>query len=565
MLILYIMAVAATVVASSYRNERAAIHWFRKGLRLHDNPALIEACRSANSVYPVFILDPKFTSSDIMSANRFQFLIESLEDLDNSLRQLGSRLFVVRGRPEDQFPLLVKKWDVSLLTLESDKTGPYSKQRDSKVLSELQQNCGIRVSQHGTHTIFEADRYLAAARGANPKSYQSFCKLFDSLGVPRQPLSAPSKSDFPSPASSASAGLEEYKVPTLAEMRLLCGRDIGEATATFKGGETEALRRMQEMVVSRPAWAATFEKPSSAPNSLTPSTTVLSPYITMGCLSSTTFWHALNDIYKTHKNHALPPASLHGQLLWREWFYLCAATTPSFGKMEGNPSCKQIPWSRDETMITAWKHARTGYPFIDAIMTQLRVEGWIHHLARHAVACFLTRGDLWQHWEEGIKVFELWLLDGDYALNAANWQWLSCSRFFYQYGRCYSPVAFGKKTDPDGSYIRKYLPVLAKMPKKYIYEPWTAPMEVQVAAGCIVGKDYPPPIVDHNVASKANMDKLARAYAADKAGGGDDEEPLVRSKEPKSKVTKTGTKSIKSFFDTENDDAALAPPPKKSR
>ena len=164
-------------------------------------------------------------------------------------------------------------------------------------------------------------------------------------------------------------------------------------------------------------------------------------------------------------------------------------------------------------------------------MTQLRIDGWIHHLARHAVACFLTRGDLWQHWEEGAKVkfslvyekcinlnilhskvFDLYLLDADWALNNANWQWLSCSNFFYQYFRCYSPVAFGKKTDKDGNYIRKWIPALKKMPTKYIYEPWLAPLQVQRDCGCVIGVDYPHPLVDHNAASKENMAKMKSAY-----------------------------------------------------
>ena len=112
------------------------IHWFRKGLRVHDNPALLKAC-TATRMYPVFILDPKFTGSDVMSANRFQFLCESLSDLDASLRQLGSRLYVVRGKPEEEMSRLCKKWDITMVTLESDKTGPYSKVRDSSVFSSL--------------------------------------------------------------------------------------------------------------------------------------------------------------------------------------------------------------------------------------------------------------------------------------------------------------------------------------------------------------------------------------------------------------------------------------------
>lgn len=107
----------------------------------------------------------------------------------------------------------------------------------------------------------------------------------------------------------------------------------------------------------------------------------------------------------------------------------------------------------------------------------------------------------------------MYLLDDDWALNNANWQWLSCSNFFYQYFRCYSPIAFGKKTDKDGLYIKKWLPQLANFPEKYIFEPWKAPLAVQQRANCIIGKDYPRPIVDHDVVSKENMEKMKHAYA----------------------------------------------------
>lgn len=118
-------------------------------------------------------------------------------------------------------------------------------------------------------------------------------------------------------------------------------------------------------------------------------------------------------------------------------------------------------------------------------------------------------------------MFDLYLLDSDWALNNANWQWLSCSNFFYQYFRCYSPIAFGKKTDKNGDYIRKWIPALSKMPTKYIYEPWTAPRVVQEAAGCIIGVDYPERICDHEVVHKNNMQRMQRAYAADSAARGD--------------------------------------------
>ena len=187
--------------------------------------------------------------------------------------------------------------------------------------------------------------------------------------------------------------------------------------------------------------------------------------------------------------------------------------------MVDNPICRQIEWLNPDTNhetnahLLAWQEGRTGYPFIDAIMTQLKHEGWIHHLARHAVACFLTRGDLFISWEHGVRHFEHQLLDADWSINVGNWMWLSASCYFYQYFRCYSPVAFGKKTDKNGDYIRKWLPQLKNYPKKYIFQPWEAPLSVQKEAGCVIGQDYPHPIVEHKIVSKRNMGWMKEAYA----------------------------------------------------
>jgi cryptochrome len=563
-------------------NKGAAIHWFRKCLRLHDNPALLQACAESSAVYPVFIIDPKFSQGQ-MGVNRHSFLLQCLADLDAGLRGLGSRLFVARGRPESVLPALMKKWSANLVTYEYD-SGPYSRARDAAVTLSLRDiHPAVRVCAHHSHTLFPLEQYeaKAGARGV-PKSYKGFVDLFAAQGPPRAPLPPPVAGQVPPPAASDDG--EVYSIPSLLELGYPADAVPTATTeALFPGGEGPALERLRRAVTERPAWVRTFSKPDTAPNSLSPSTTVLSPYLTMGCLSAARFYQEV----ALCRPASMPPVSLHGQLLWREYFYLCSATTPGFDRMAGNALCKQIPWERDPALLAAWREGRTGFPFIDAIMTQLRQEGWIHHLARHAVACFLTRGDLWQHWEEGARHFEHELLDGDWALNNANWQWLSCSRFFYQYGRCYSPVAFGKKTDPSGDYIRKYLPVLARMPAKYIYEPWTAPPHVQQAAGCVVGPggDYPAPLVDHTVASQRNMGRMRKAYelggSADASsassyekeqeGDGDGDAPThAPSKKSTGKRSKPGadaadtadaaTPSVSAFFKP-----AAAPAAKKAK
>ncbi|KXZ45826.1 hypothetical protein GPECTOR_50g620 [Gonium pectorale] len=439
-----------------------------------------------------------------VSVNRYNFLLESLKDLDASFKARGSRLLVLRGKPEEVLPRVFKEWGVHKLCYELD-TEPYAKSRDERV-RQLAADSGVQVVDCDT------DMLVARNGGSPPLTMQSFCKLVDRVGDPPAPAPDPPAAMPPPAEGMPSADPGVTQVPTWQEV------GFTEAPVTiFKGGETEALRRL-EASFADPKWVAGFQKPETDPSAfLKPSTTVLSPYLKFGCLSARLFHARLLEVYRQHKAHSQPPVSLRGQLLWREFFYTVGANTPNFNRMAGNPICKQIPWDDNEEFFNAWKEARTGFPWIDAIMTQLRQWGWMHHLARHSVACFLTRGDLYVSWERGMEVFEEHLIDQDHYLNAANWMWLSASAFFSQYFRVYSPVVFGKKYDPDGKFIRKFLPVLKDMPSKYIYEPWTAPLEVQRRAGCLIGKDYPRPIVDHATVSKNNISRMAEAYRANKS------------------------------------------------
>ncbi|KAK2553231.1 Cryptochrome-1 [Acropora cervicornis] len=494
------------------------IHWFRKGLRLHDNQSLMEACETSVTLRPVFFIDPDYVKHGNMGFNRWRFLIESLNDINDSLEKIGSRLFVVHGKPEIEFPKLFRKWEVTKLTFEFDHE-PDGRARDSKITKLAAQN-GIEVQTRICHSLYDLDEIIEKNDGRAPLAYKRLCSVVSSLGPPSKPIPTVDQETFKGCSTPASESDErDYHVPTLEELGI--ERPHQTSVIRFPGGETEALRRLNEHM-EKEDWVNKFEKPNTSPNSLEPSTTVLSPYVMFGCLSARLFYHKLSEVYARARKHSQPPVSLHGQLLWREFFYTVAYGTPNFNKMKDNPVCLQVNWDKNEEFIHAWTEARTGYPFIDAIMTQLRREGWIHHLARHAVACFLTRGDLWISWEEGLKVFENLLLDHDWSLNAGNWLWLSASAFFHAYFRVYSPVAFGKKTDPNGQYIKKYLPALKKYPAKYIYEPWKAPLTVQQAAGCLIGKDYPKPIVDHTKVVKVNLAKMKDAR--EKQYGGSSEQ-----------------------------------------
>uniref|UniRef100_A0A9I9DT15 Photolyase/cryptochrome alpha/beta domain-containing protein n=1 Tax=Cucumis melo TaxID=3656 RepID=A0A9I9DT15_CUCME len=467
-----------------------SLMWFRKGIRIHDNPALEYAAKGANFLYPVFVIDPHYMEPDPSAfspgssragLNRIRFLLESLVDLDLNLKKLGSRLLVLHGEPGEVLIRCLEEWNVKKLCFEYD-TDPYYQALDARV-QNLASAAGIEVFSPVSHTLFNPADIIQKNGGSPPLSYQSFLKLAGEPSWACAPLST-TVSSLPPVGDTGRSDISD--VPTIKDLGY---EDMAKDDWTpFRGGETEALKRLEESM-SNKDWVAKFEKPKGDPSAfLKPATTVLSPYLKFGCLSSRYFYQRIQEIYNNVEGHTSPPVSLVGQ----------------------------IPWNDDNELLAAWRDARTGFPWIDAIMVQLRKWGWMHHLARHCVACFLTRGDLFVHWEKGRDVFERLLIDSDWAINNANWLWLSCSSFFYQYNRVYSPITFGKKYDPNGDFIRHFLPVLKDMPKQYIYEPWTAPLSIQKKAKCIIGEDYPKPVLSHDIAIKECRKKMGEAYELNK-------------------------------------------------
>jgi len=486
--------------------EKHVVHWFRKGLRLHDNPTLKAGLKGASTFRGIFIIDPWFAGSSNVGINKWRFLLQCLEDLDNTLRKLNGRLFVVRGQPAHVLPQLFKTWGTTCLTFEKDPE-PFGKVRDANI-THIAREMGIQVIIKTSHTLYKLEKIISKNGGKLPLTYKTFQNVLSTMEpppLPAPPVTIRDVGDAYTPVDEDHD--EKYGVPTLEEL----GFETETLTPSiWKGGESEALARLEHHL-ERKAWVASFGRPKMTPQSLYPSRTGLSPYLRFGCLSARRFFAELNDLYRKIKKSPAP-LSLHGQLLWREFYYTAATNNPKFDHMEGNPICVQIPWDRNPEALAKWAHGRTGFPWIDAIMSQLRKEGWIHNVARHAVACFLTRGDLWVSWEEGMKVFDELLLDADWSVNAGSWMWLSCSSFFQQFFHCYCPVRYGRKADPNGDYIRTYLPVLKNFPTKYIHEPWTAPENVQKQSKCVIGRDYPMPMVDHVKQSQANLMRMKQVY-----------------------------------------------------
>ncbi|EPQ31922.1 uncharacterized protein PFL1_00121 [Pseudozyma flocculosa PF-1] len=323
-----------------------------------------------------------------------------------------------------------------------------------------------------------------------------------------------------------------FSVPTLASL----GMDASKVRDTIKGGEVEALKKLGN-ICKDAEYVATFAKPKTSPgqDASDPSTTLLSPYLKFGCLSVRKLWWDAEEAKKKYKggSKTAPPENLNGQLLFRD-MYACAehAIGDAFNQVRGNSVCRYMDWylptvyDKDgqaimprppgdevsEARLSAYKMGQTGFPWIDALMRQLRLEGWMHHLGRHSVAAFLTRGQCWISWERGAEIFDEYLIDWDPCSNPGNWMWLSCSAFFTQYFRLYGLATFPAKYDKTGALVRKYCPELSKFPDKYIYEPFNAPIEVQKKAGCIVGRDYPFPMLDEKETKTENMQRIKACY-----------------------------------------------------
>ncbi len=218
-------------------------------------------------MYPIFIIDPWFANPSIVGVNRYAFLLETLVDLNTQLVALGTRLYVLQGKPMEVLPKAISKWAVTTLTYENDSE-PYAKVRDKSV-NELMAKLNVKVLSFSSHTLHDLERYVDKAGGTVPTTYGSFCKLFDSLPPPRKPIPAPLRSEVPQYRDDDSS----YDVPSLASM----GYPPLPAPLVFKGGETVALARLQATCIEKKSWVSLFEKPNTSPNSLQPSTTVLSP------------------------------------------------------------------------------------------------------------------------------------------------------------------------------------------------------------------------------------------------------------------------------------------------
>ncbi|MGI8411687.1 MAG: cryptochrome/photolyase family protein [Solirubrobacteraceae bacterium] len=464
----------------------SALLWLRRDLRLHDHPALQAALEASDEVVAVFCLDDRLLHGRHESGARTQFMLECLADLDTSLRERGSGLVVRHGLPERELPALALAVHASSVHFSAD-AGPFARRCDERVTGALA-HAGVQARAHPGVFVVDDLRSIRTSAGDPYTVFTPFHRSWS--GCPRRQVLA-----APSPLPPLPSGIDAGSLPRLSELAL-----HQEVQDPLPGGERVARQAMRAFLTGP------LEGYDAARNALAvEGVSRLSPYLHFGCLSARELEHRLAE--------GAGPDAFRRQLCWRDFYAQVLIHFPQNARSEHQPRYRgTIRWSHAVERFQAWCGGRTGFPLVDAGMRQLGREGWMHNRARLVVGSFLTK-DLGIDWRWGERWFMRWLLDGDEASNNGNWQWIASVGVDPQpaFRRIFNPARQQERFDPEGVYVRRYVPELERVPEEHLGEPWRMPQAIQQQSGCVIGCDYPEPIVDH---SQARREALARYRSA---------------------------------------------------
>ncbi len=475
------------------------IHWFRRDLRLRDNTALTAALLdSGGAVLPVFILDDALLHGKDVAPARVQFLLDCLRDLAAQLQQYGARLIVRRGQSAQELLRLARETSARAVYYNRDYTPP-ARARDNAAEAALN-TAGVAVKSFRDLVIHDPDE-VVAMYGKPYTVFSPYKRAWVALPKPAQTI----KEDWA--INTLQPDMQHTSVPAIPTME-----ELGLATAQSipRGGETEAMSLLYQFVTSRRMAAYNTQRDFLAEEG----TSRLSPHLRFGTISPRLCYARASATlsYEFPARRRLSPAASDplkagadvwiSELIWREFYCQALYHFPHADHSNFNPAYNAMQWGSgdvelDQRRFAAWRDGRTGYPIVDAAMRELHQTAWMHNRARMIVASFLTK-DLLLDWRMGESYFMQMLVDGDPASNNGGWQWAAGTGTDAQpYFRIFNPVLQSKRYDPSGRYIRNYVPEMARVPDAYIHEPWTMPAPLQNQVGCVIGRDYPAPIVDH--------------------------------------------------------------------
>ncbi|NHC07819.1 cryptochrome/photolyase family protein [Azonexus fungiphilus] len=455
--------------------------WFRRDLRDHDHAALAAALASGHPVHCAFVFD-----RDILDAlptrtdRRVDFIHASLQQLDAALRSRGGGLIVRHGRATDELPRLAAELGVNAVYANRDYE-PAAQARDAAVARQLAASGGS-LQLFKDQAIFERDELLTGAG----RPYTVFTPYKNAWlkrlsAADHAPLSAPGRF-APVPEN----------LPTLADLGF-APTDLGELGIV--PGMAGARQLWDEFRAGRiRRYGALRDFPAIR------GVSYLSVHLRFGTIS-------IRELVTAAL--AEQADSWLNELIWRDFYFMILDRFPQVVDRAFKPEYDAIRWADWPAGLAAWQQGRTGYPLVDAAMRQLNHSGWMHNRLRMVVASFLCK-DLGLDWRLGEKYFAERLNDFDLSANNGGWQWAASSGCDAQpWFRIFNPVTQSEKFDPEGKFIRRYVPELARVPDKFIHAPWTMGRLEQEALGIVIGRDYPGPIVDHAAAREQTLGRYA--------------------------------------------------------
>lgn len=460
--------------------HKTALVWFRRSIRLDDNHALTEAIAAAEQVVPVFILDPDPLSQPSACRARTQFVFEALADVDRSLRKRGSYLVVRRGSPRKELERLVEETGATLLSFGRDYE-PAERERDADVKATMRER-GVMVQETLDHLLHEPEEIRTRAGGGVYSIFTPYKRAWFEHPV-AAPVAAPERIATP-------PGLGSEPLPVLPG-----ATGTQPPTPCVKGSESEAGRALKMFLDDG---IAGYDTARDFPGK--EGTSRLSAYLRAGVLSPRRVFAGVQSRRQAmgEKGRAGVDTWL-SELAWRDFYYQILWHFPRVAAEAFREELKGIAWENDAALFQAWCEGRTGYPLVDAAQRQLNTEAWMHNRARMVTASFLTK-DLLCDWRLGEEYFMQRLVDGDLACNNGGWQWAAGTGTDAQpFFRIFNPVTQGEKFDPQGTYVKRWMPELSRVPARYIHRPWELSRAEQEAVGCVLGRDYPAPVVDHAV------------------------------------------------------------------
>ncbi|WP_460719142.1 cryptochrome/photolyase family protein [Nocardia heshunensis] len=428
---------------------------FTRDLRVHDNP-MLAAAAAGGAVVPLFVLDPGIIERTPIAPNRLRFLTAALAELDAKLRELGTPLVIRRGPVVEEVARVITETGASAVHLAGD-VSHYSRIREQQLRVRAGE-AACRVVVHPASVTVVDPSELRPATGRD--HFSVFTPYF------RRWLDTPLRAEAPRPRKLSGPTVKGEAVPEFAD---LCHYPTSPQLSI--GGERTGRKLLREWL-SGPVNSYHTDN-----DNLAGSTSGLSPYLHFGCLSA-------GEVVRRTDLATPGGEAFARQLAWRDFHHQLLAARPDLAHTDFRP--RPTPLRADPHALAAWAAGRTGYPVIDAAMRQLRAEGWMPGRARLLAASFLTKS-LGVDWRLGAAHFLTWLVDGDIANNQLNWQWAAGTGTDTRPNRVLNPIRQAERFDPDGVYVRRWLPELAHLPGAAVHKPWRADVP-----------DYPAPLVEFN-------------------------------------------------------------------